>query len=227
MRSKITTDNRRRNKNKRRSASICAYLWLISLVLFSGACNELEKPKPEPYYAETAPPLKQEFRWSNGKMPKSFDPAKAAAPPETDIVRAIFEGLTDTDPKALTAVPAGAVKWTALEDNKVWTFELRTNSKWSNGDPVTAEDFVRSWRRLAELGEKTSHHELLNNIVGMRQIKENVKRELLEKEAAAAELIAKQSPSPELPDFLKPPAANTKVEPKPVRSRTKTSARTA
>jgi oligopeptide transport system substrate-binding protein len=147
------------------------YLCLIFTAIFLSACAELEKPKPEPFYSQTAPPQKKEFRWSNGKMPKSFDPALASAPPETDVVRAIFEGLTDTDPKTLEAVPAVAEKWTSSEDFKTWTFYLRKDAIWSNGEPVTAEDFVRSWRRLAELGEKVAHRYLLQNIVGMQTSK--------------------------------------------------------
>lgn len=136
-------------------------------LFFFSACNELEKPKTEPFYAQTAPPPKQEFRWSNGKTPKSFDPANASAPPETDIVRAIYDGLTDTDAKTLEPLPAIAARWTASEDFKTWTFHLRKDAKWSNGESVTAKDFVRSWQRLASLGEKVAQRKLLKNIIGM------------------------------------------------------------
>ncbi len=138
------------------------------LLLFLTSCAELEKPKTEPFYSQTAPPQKKEFRWSNGKTPKSFDPALAAASPETDIVRAVFEGLTDTNPATLEAIPAIATKWEASEDFKSWTFYLRKDAKWSNGKAVTAQDFERSWKRLAEMGVKVSHYKLLRNIVGMQ-----------------------------------------------------------
>src|SRR5215207_6296498 len=85
---------------------------LIALQIISSACNDLEKPKPEPYYSGTTPTRKQEFRWSNGKPPKSMDPARSVAPPETDLVRAVFEGLTDLDAKALIEKPAAAESWT-------------------------------------------------------------------------------------------------------------------
>jgi oligopeptide transport system substrate-binding protein len=147
----------------------------VSLCLiFLSACSEFDKPKTEPFYAQTAPPQKKEFRWSNGKMPKSFDPALAGAPPETDIVRAVFEGLTDTNPKTLEAVPAIAEKWTASEDFKTWTFILRKDAKWSNGERVTARDFVRSWKRLAEMGTKISHPKLFENIAGAESLKPEV-----------------------------------------------------
>ena len=101
-------------------------------------------------------------------MPKSFDPALASAPPETDIVRAVFDGLTDTDQKNLQTIPAVAKDWKASDDKKIWTFNLRKDAKWSNGETVKAQDFVRSWKRLAEMGEKVSHHDLLDNIVGVQ-----------------------------------------------------------
>lgn len=135
------------------------------------SCAEIQKPEPEPFYAETSPPAKQEFRWSNGKTPKSFDPARAASAPETDIVRALFDGLTDIDAGTLKEVPAIAEKWNSSPDFRVWTFHLRKDARWSNGKRVTARDFVVSWKRLSKLGDKTAHRELFQNIVGLRQAK--------------------------------------------------------
>lgn len=160
--------NKYRFGNRKLSVSVCVYLWIVFFALFFTACAELEKPKTEPFYSQTAPPQKKEFRWSNGKMPKSFDPALASAPPETDIVRAVFEGLTDTNPQTLETIPAIATKWEASEDFKTWTFYLRKDAKWSNGERITAKDFERSWKRLADLGAKVSHHKLLQNIVGIK-----------------------------------------------------------
>lgn len=99
-------------------------------------------------------------------MPKSLDPARASAPPETDLVRAVFEGLTELDSATLEPMPAAAERWTSSEDFKTWTFHLRADARWSNGKPVSAEDFVRSWKRLGQLGESTAHRDLLTNIVG-------------------------------------------------------------
>ncbi|HEX8289935.1 MAG TPA: peptide ABC transporter substrate-binding protein [Pyrinomonadaceae bacterium] len=146
-------------------------LFLLSPLMLLVSCSELKKPVPEPFYAETKPPQKKEFRWSNGKMPKSFDPARASAAPETDVVRALFDGLTETDAKTLKAIPAIAAEWDSSEDFRVWTFKLRRDAKWTNGKPVTAFDFVRSWKRLSEMSEQVSHPELLQNIVGMPGIK--------------------------------------------------------
>src|SRR6187402_139610 len=127
------------------------------------SCAELKSPEPNPYLAETQPPAIQEFRWSNGGMPKSLDPARASSAPETDVVRAIYEGLTEVDPKTHKAIPALAEAWSVSIDGKTWSFILREDAKWSNGARVTASDFVRSWKRLFELGESTAHRHLLAN----------------------------------------------------------------
>ena len=142
------------------------FLFILGLSVLLIACGGATNTGSEPYYARTDPPRKQEFRWSNGKLPKSLDPALAAVPPETDLVRAVFEGLTELDAETLEAVPGVAERWTASEDSRLWTFHLRGDAHWSNGKPVTAGDFVRSWKRLGELGEAVPHHELLTNIVG-------------------------------------------------------------
>lgn len=142
--------------------------------VFLAACAELEKPKTEPFYAETAPPQKREFRWSNGKMPKSFDPAVASAPPETDIVRALFDGLTEIDQSTLEAVPSLALDWKSDDEGKVWTFHLRKDAKWSNGERVTARDVVHSWERILKLGDQVPQRRLFDNIVGMERPKEPI-----------------------------------------------------
>lgn len=159
--------NKCRFGNKKKFASICVYLWIIVFAVFLTSCDEIKSPPTEPFISQNPPPPRQEFRWSNGKLPKSFDPARVSAAPETDIVRALYEGLTDVDPKNLKPIPAVALKWQSSEDAKIWTFQLRQDAKWSNGEPVTAQDFARSWKRLTELGDKVPHRQLLKNIVGM------------------------------------------------------------
>ena len=140
---------------------------LLVLSIFLVSCGEIQSPKTEPFISQTTPPTKQEIRWSNGKLPKTLDPARVSAAPESDIVRALYEGLTDVDPKTLEPIPALATKWTASKDYKVWTFQLRKDARWTNGEPIIAQDFIDSWKRLAELGDKVPQRNLLKNIVGM------------------------------------------------------------
>jgi oligopeptide transport system substrate-binding protein len=145
-------------------AKLCAVLLLILALTLAGCFNT---PKPSTYYGQVVAPRAQEFRWSDGGLPQTFDPAFAAAAPDTDVVRALFEGLTDYDPKTLAAVPAVAKRWESSADSKVWTFYLREDAKWSNGENVTASDFVRSWERTLKIGPLAPHTELLSNIEGV------------------------------------------------------------
>lgn len=139
-------------------------------------------------------------------MPKSFDPAKAAAPPETDIVRAVFDGLTDTDQKTLRTIPAIARDWKSSDDGKTWTFYLRKDAKWSNGETVKAQDFASSWKRLAEMGEQVSHHELLTNIVGVQISGKNIAPR---KEDEKLDVISKNLSAENLQLFPKQSNSNT------------------
>jgi oligopeptide transport system substrate-binding protein len=142
-------------------------LWLslvVSATLLLGGCFREEKG--ERFYGKVLVPSAQEFRWSDGGLPKVFDPARAAAPPDTDAVRALYEGLTDYEPGTLQPAPAVASRWEPAEGGRRWTFHLREGARWTNGDPVTAQDFVRSWRRTLRLGERAPHVTLLSNIEG-------------------------------------------------------------
>lgn len=144
---------------------ICAVILLSFLVVDAGC---FLKTDSSPFYGRVVVPRAQEFRWSDGGLPQVFDPAFAAAPPDTDAVRALFEGLTDYDPQTLTPVAAVALRWESTDDARIWTFYLRDDARWSNGAPVTAQDFVRSWQRTLKLGELAPHTELLGNIVGAK-----------------------------------------------------------
>lgn len=141
---------------------------LVCLALANSGCFEGERG--EQFYGKANVPRAQEFRWSDGGLPKIFDPALAAAPPDTDAVRAMFEGLTDYDPRQLKPVSAVAVRWESSPDKRRWTFHLRKNARWSNGDAVTAHDFVRSWRRTLRFGGRAPHVKLMENIDGARAL---------------------------------------------------------
>ena len=141
-------------------------VFALIVAAMTGACTQLRSPEPEQYFSRSQAPVQRELRWSNGKLPKTVDPALVSTAPDIDVSRALFEGLTDLDPITLDPIPAIAESWSPSDDFRTWTFHLREGAKWSNGTPVTAEDFVRSWRRVAELGEKAPHGSLLANIVG-------------------------------------------------------------
>ncbi|EMR8087959.1 oligopeptide ABC transporter substrate-binding protein OppA [Citrobacter freundii] len=90
---------------------------------------------------------KQTLVRNNGSEVQSLDPHKIEGVPESNINRDLFEGLLISDVDGKPS-PGVAEKW-ENKDFKVWTFHLRKDAKWSNGTPVTAQDFVYSWQRLA------------------------------------------------------------------------------
>ncbi|MBC8029442.1 MAG: peptide ABC transporter substrate-binding protein [Pyrinomonadaceae bacterium] len=146
-----------------------ARVWVAGMLLVSvlfGHAGCFLNAKVEPYYGRIVVPRSQEFRWSDGGLPQTFDPAFAAAPPDTDLVRAIFEGLTDYDARTLKPVPGVATRWEPSNGGRVWTFYLRADARWTNGEIVTANDFVRSWQRTLKIGDLAPHTELLANIKG-------------------------------------------------------------
>jgi len=84
----------------------------------------------------------------NGAEPQEIDPHKTTGIPEFHIAHNLFEPLVSKDPKTLEPVPGAAESWTKSKDGKTYTFKLRKNGKWSNGEEVTAEDYIYSWTRL-------------------------------------------------------------------------------
>ncbi len=148
---------------RRSKATTIAALLLVLCLTHSSCFTTFDPPA---YYGDVVVPKAQLFRWSDGGLPQTFDPAFAAAAPDTDVVRALFEGLTDYDPRTLEAVPAVATRWESSSDHRSWTFYLRGDARWSNGERVTANDFVKSWERTVRIGALAPHTELLSNIEG-------------------------------------------------------------
>ncbi|WP_189444341.1 peptide ABC transporter substrate-binding protein [Salinicola rhizosphaerae] len=89
---------------------------------------------------------KQVLRRANGADPSTLDPQLATGAWESNILVDLFEGLIARDP-AGNIVPGVAASWERSDDGLHYTFHLRDDAKWSDGEPVTAGDFVYSWRR--------------------------------------------------------------------------------
>jgi oligopeptide transport system substrate-binding protein len=85
----------------------------------------------------------------NGAEPETLDVHKSSGVPEANIQADLFEGLVHFGPEG-RPIAGVAEKWSLSADGTVYTFNLRANAKWSNGDPVTAEDFVYSFRRALD-----------------------------------------------------------------------------
>jgi oligopeptide transport system substrate-binding protein len=84
----------------------------------------------------------------NGTEPAELDPHIVTGVTEHHTIMALLEGLVTEDPLDLHPVPGAAERWEISSDGTVYTFHLRHNAKWSNGEPVTARDFWQSYKRI-------------------------------------------------------------------------------
>ena len=85
--------------------------------------------------------------FGNGTEPQSADPHVLSGSPEANLARAIFEPIVGRNPYTLAIEPGVAERWEFSEDRTSITFHLNPAARWSNGDPLTAEDFRWSWQR--------------------------------------------------------------------------------
>ncbi len=83
-----------------------------------------------------------------GSEVSDLDPQVVTGIGEHYVLCALFEGLVNEDPRDLHPIPGVASSWDVSPDGLVYVFHLRADARWSNGDPVTAGDFVASFRRL-------------------------------------------------------------------------------
>jgi oligopeptide transport system substrate-binding protein len=90
---------------------------------------------------------KQEVTYNLGADPKTLDPGLATDTTGMSILSNAFTGLAELDEKE-QAVPAQAEKWDVSDDKLTYTFHLRKDLKWSNGDPVKASDYEYEWKRI-------------------------------------------------------------------------------
>jgi oligopeptide transport system substrate-binding protein len=112
-------------------------LFLLIAVFFGTSCSKKQSVEGV-----------NTLRVGNGGEPSTLDPQLIIGLPEMHIALALFEGLTSLDPKTLEVRPGVAESWGISSDGYVYTFHLRENAKWSNGSPLTASDFVRSYKRI-------------------------------------------------------------------------------
>lgn len=132
-----------------RGSQLPGFLCLFAALL--SGCSRAEPP------AETAaaPADARVLRISQRNEPADLDPARASLPDEFFVIRALAEGLVAPLPLNASAAasgprvePAAAESWDVSPEGLTYTFHLRADARWSSGEPVTAHDFVASYRRL-------------------------------------------------------------------------------
>lgn len=116
-------------------------VFLLFLCCFIAACGEKQLTNVEHGNKHGI------LHYANGEEPKGLDPYLTTGSPDRNITLGLYEGLTRLDHKTLKPYPGVAESWTLSEDERTWVFNIRKNAKWSNGDPVTAHDFVWTYMR--------------------------------------------------------------------------------
>jgi ABC-type oligopeptide transport system substrate-binding subunit len=101
--------------------------------------------------------------------PGSLDPALSRDIGGYKILMHLFEGLLMPEPREGKPAPALAERWDVSPDGKTWTFHLRPGT-WSNGDPVTAHDFVYAWRRVVDPKTASGYVHRMYPVLGAREI---------------------------------------------------------
>ena len=112
---------------------------------------------------------KQIYHHGNGSEPQGIDPHIVTGVPEHHILISLCEGLTIPNPNPKGSdgyIPGTAESWSISDDGKEYIFKLNKNAKWSNGDPVTADDFVWSWKRILTASLGSQYPDMLYYLVG-------------------------------------------------------------
>ena len=119
-----------------------AGLWLLlAAVLVVGGCSSRA---PDGGRADAAT-----LRRGNGPEPDSLDPQLARSDSAANILRDLYEGLATLDASG-DPRPGAAAAWSVSADGRTYTFRIRAGARWSNGEPLTASDFVAAWQRLVD-----------------------------------------------------------------------------
>lgn len=130
------------------------------------------------------------LRISQRNEPGDLDPALAAIPDDYFVIRALSEGLVSPAPDGSGVVAAAADHWTVSEDGRSYYFHLRGDARWSDGSPVTADDFIASFKRALEPSTPAPKVHLFFPVKGARRYHEGKERDFSK--------VGFSSPSPNL-----------------------------
>lgn len=109
------------------------------------------------------------LRKGNGAEPETLDPHRVQSVGASTILRDIYEGLVSKAPNG-DLKPGGAASWDISGDGKTYTFTLRDNAVWSNGEPITAEDYAYGLRRVVNPATASPYAQILAPVVNANQI---------------------------------------------------------
>ncbi len=160
------------------SAVVCSLLWLAACGEREGDFGRPREQRPQPIdlvLLEDGRPDpsvladEQVVHRGNGEEPETLDPHLAQGIPSSHILRDLFEGLTSESAEG-KLVPGVALRWNISRDARTYTFYLRRDVFWSNGDPLTADDFVYSLQRALDPETASSAARTLLPIQNAREV---------------------------------------------------------
>lgn len=128
-----------------RSSKFRLAVGLGALALIIAGCTA--SASNQQFFGRAVPPRDNTLHYVSGSEPESLDPQIGTGQPEARIYMALFEGLTEYHPKTMAPIPAIAESWDVNHDSSEFVFHLRKNARWSNGEAITAKDFVYSLQR--------------------------------------------------------------------------------
>jgi ABC-type oligopeptide transport system, periplasmic component len=122
---------------------------VMAVILLVSGCTPKDENKGTETGESTGTATSKVFRMNISTEPPTLDPAQSQDQVSFTVLNGLYEGLTRKDENGQN-VPGIAEKWDISEDGKTYTFHLRKDAKWSNGDPVTAGDFEFAWKRALD-----------------------------------------------------------------------------
>lgn len=123
---------------------------VLAAVLFSSFLVSCSTQASSKFYGKTAAPAENVLRYVSGSEPESLDPAIPTGQPEARVLMAIYDGLVEYHPKTMESMPGIAESWEVGAGATEYIFKLRSNATFSNGEPITAKDFVYTFRRALD-----------------------------------------------------------------------------
>ncbi|MEK7723840.1 MAG: peptide ABC transporter substrate-binding protein [Acidobacteriota bacterium] len=119
----------------------------FAIVVLSLIVNSCTSSANNRFFGKTEAPKENVLKYISGSEPESLDPQVPTGQPEARVLMAIYDGLLEYHPKTMEPIPAIAESWEVSKDGTEYIFYLRKNAKFSNGEPITAKDFVYTLRR--------------------------------------------------------------------------------
>lgn len=118
--------------------------------------------------------LKDAVTFAEGNDFKTLDPNAMDWASDLRVAMGLWEGLASYDPKTMQPIPATAESWEVSPDRMTYTFHIRPTARWSNGDPVTARDFLFAWRRVLTPATAAQYVALLYTVAGAKEYNEKL-----------------------------------------------------